>query len=118
MTVPTSASNRYRIGRIAVLTASLLAGAFGVAHAAAPLDEVPTVVVHYGDLDLSTQDGARALYKRISYAAAKVCPSEDSRDLARYAHAQACREEAIARAVREINSPQLAALRDAHTKRG
>jgi UrcA family protein len=117
MTVPTFASDRNRIGRIAVLTASLLAGAFGVAHAATPLDEVPTVVVKYGDLDLSTRDGARALYKRISYAAAEVCP-EDSRDLARHAQAQACREAAIARAVRDINRPQLAALHDAHTKRG
>jgi UrcA family protein len=114
MTVATFPSGPTRTGRIAVLTASVLAGAFGVAHAAAP--DIPTMVVKYGDLDLSTQDGTRALYKRIAFAAAQVCPAVDSRDLARNAHAQVCRDAAIARAVRDVNSPQLAALYDA--KRG
>jgi UrcA family protein len=78
MTSPTLQSNRNKTGRIAMLVGCLLAGSLGVAQAATPADDVPTVVVSYGDLDLSTTDGANVLYKRISVAAHKVCPFEES----------------------------------------
>ena len=79
---------------------------------------MPTVVVRYGDLDLSTTDGANVLYQRISVAARQVCPFEDSRALVADGKNRACREAAIERAVNAVNNPQLAAVRSEHVKRG
>ena len=111
--------------RIAVLVGgSLLLGTLGVAQAATPANtvtisnEVPSVTVRYGDLNLATEAGAHKLYQRLSAAAQEVCPSEDQRSLALFAYNRTCRANAIARAVHQINSPQLAALHAEHVNRG
>ena len=107
-----------RIGRAAMCAAVLLVGSLGVAQAATASDEVPSLVVRYGDLDLSTDAGVRALSRRLSTAAHQVCPFEDSKSPAQMAYNSTCRAEAIARAVHDINSPHLAALEAGHAKRG
>ncbi len=116
----TKSSNHIRplLGRAAVLAACLLSVSFGVAHAATTTDDVPTVVVAYSDLDLGTENGVRTLYKRISNAADQVCPFEYTQDPKRLASFKSCRDAAIARAVRQIKSPALAALSAEHVKRG
>jgi UrcA family protein len=118
MTAATVTANRTNIGRIAVLAACMLAGSLGVAAAAAPADDVPTVVVRYGDLDLSTPEGAQTLYKRISSAARQVCPAGDPRTLVRFDYGRRCRAAAIARAVSSVHSSQLAALHAERVRRG
>ena len=118
MTCATFESNRNKSGRVAMLVGCLLAGSLGVAQAATPAGEVPKVVVSYSDLDLSTTEGARTLYKRISIAAQEVCPFQDAVELSRMAKNHACREAAIERAVSSVNSAQLAAVRTEHVKRG
>ena len=110
--------NQNKTGRIAMLVGCLLAGSLGVAQAATPADEVPKVVVSYSDLDLSTTEGARTLYKRISVAARQVCPYGDEKALSRFAMNRACREAAIERAVNSVNNAKLAAVRTEHVKRG
>jgi UrcA family protein len=110
MTAATATATRTNKGRIAALAACVLAGSLGVAQAATPSDDVPTVVVRYGDLDLSTQEGAQTLYKRISSAARQVCPAGDPRVLARFDYSRNCRAAAIARAVSNVHSSRLAAL--------
>jgi len=124
MTAATTHSNRNTMGRprglagrVAVLAACLLAGPLGVAQAA-PARDVPQVVVSYGDLDLSSSDGVRELYRRIAAAAGEVCPYADARELGQVAVNRACRNAAISRAVRQVNSPQLVALRAEHVKHG
>lgn len=110
--------------RIAVLVGGSLLGSLGVAQATTPANtvtitnEVPTVVVRYGDLNLATESGARKLYHRLSVAAQAVCPVEDARQLAALDSNRTCRANAIARAVHQINSPQLAALHADHSNRG
>ncbi len=118
MTSQTVHRNRSPLGRAVAFAACMLSGTLGVAAAATPADEPPAVVVAYGDLDLGTDNGVHALYNRIAAAASRVCPPEDGRDLKRFFAFKSCREAAIARAVSEIKSPQLAALRDEHAKRG
>jgi UrcA family protein len=107
-------SNRVNSRRLTVLAGCLLAGTLSVAQAASPeataVGAVPTMVVSYGDLNLSTTEGNATLLQRITTAARRVCPLEDSRNLARAAYSNSCRAEAVARAVHDINSPQLAAL--------
>ena len=117
MTTATLSSNTTRFTRIAVLVGSLLAGSIAVAPVVSA-QEAPSIVVKYSDLDLSTSDGARTLYKRISAAASVVCPYTDARELNLKAIGQSCREAAIEQAVRSIHNTELAAIRDEHAKRG
>ncbi len=117
MKFATVKSNRVVVGRIAVLVGCLLAGSVGAAQAAST-DAVPTIVVRYGDLDLSTPEGTSALYQRISVAARQVCPFDYSRAVSQIGKARACREAAIERAVNAVNNPQLVAMRSEHVKRG
>src|SRR5579871_5165807 len=73
-------STDMNFNRIAVLVGgSLLLGTLGVAQAATPANtvtisnEVPSVTVRYGDLNLATEAGAHKLYQRLSAAAQEVC---------------------------------------------
>jgi UrcA family protein len=118
MTFVTFPSTRNKTARIAMLVGCLLAGSLGVAQAATPADDAPKVVVSYDDLDLSTTDGATALYKRISVAAHKVCPFEDSVHPLQVAVNNSCRSAAIARAVGAVNNAKLAAVWTKHVNRG
>lgn len=103
----------------AALSACLIVGASATAYAAAPpADASPSVRVNYHDLNLATEQGTAALYGRIVFAAHKVCPVSDHRVLAEVAAAHACEKQAIARAVRAVNSPRLAAIHSAHQRQG
>jgi UrcA family protein len=120
----TSATSRVtQLPRLAAASAALAAclvvlGAANTAHAGIPAADVPSVTVRYGDLNLETAAGTQMLYARIAAAARQVCavPS-DVRDLAGLAAARTCEKEAIARAVREVNNPHLAAAYDARLVR-
>ena len=112
-----NSSRRVSAGVVA-LAGCLLGATLSVAHAMTPTDGVPTATVNYGDLDLSTQDGALTLYRRIAAAARQVCPDEDTRNLAAFARSKACQAEAIARAVSDSHIPQLAAVYAARSKHG
>jgi UrcA family protein len=117
MTTATTAATRAPLASVAVLVGSLFAGSL----AAAPVvsaQEVPSIVVKYGDLDLSTTDGVTTLYKRITAASHSVCPYEDARELTFKAINQSCREASVERAVRSIHNTELAAIRDEHARRG
>jgi len=91
-----------------VLAACTAIGAVGSAHAANA--ESPALMVRYSDLNLSTEQGSLALYGRIVAAAHQVCTVEGIRDLKAVAALKDCREQAIAQAVRDVNSPMLAAV--------
>lgn len=79
---------------------------------------VRAVTVRYGDLDLSTERGAQALLARITKAAKSVCPQAVDRDLGAFLASRRCEREAIARAVRQVDSPRLAALVPARMRHG
>lgn len=81
-------------------------------------DEPPAMAVSYGDLNLATEDGARALLLRIRLAADSVCPAADNRELARLKVHNRCVHVAIARAVQQVGSPHLAALYSMRTPHG
>ena len=79
----------------------------------------PTVHVRYDDLNLQTDAGTQALYRRITKAARTVCPDPDSRELAVRIESEHCQATAIAKAVNDVNSPKLAQLyAAAHASRG
>jgi len=68
-----------------------------------------SVTVNYRDLDLSTIDGATALYQRLKGAARTVCEGP-STGLAAYQDWRNCYEAAMADAVKKVNNPLLSAL--------
>jgi UrcA family protein len=72
-----------------------------------------SVTVSYRDLDLSSLEGARTLYRRIQSAAKQVCGYQDA-DLIEQSIWRSCYRNAIADAVGKVNSPLLTAV---HTGR-
>jgi UrcA family protein len=117
--ITSSMSRQVRGGTIA-LAACLLSVAAGTAAAASAADDsagVRTMRVAYGDLNLATEQGSRALYARIEAAARQVCAPDDPRNLEAFAAARACKARAIARAVNDVHSPMLAAAYAAHRVR-
>jgi UrcA family protein len=96
-------------------TKVLLIGAFAgmAATAAVAADQVPpSVVLHYNNDALNTDEGVLVFYHRLVRAAERVCPSAD-RVLVSDAE-KACREQAIASVVQKLNNSRLAALAPSH----
>jgi UrcA family protein len=110
-------SRGLRAALTAIAGCMVAAGASSAGAATAPTD-APSVVVRYADLDITTRQGARALYRRIAVAAQHVCPDADIRDLDRSSQIRACQQQAIARAVQAVSSPLLAALYEENAKHG
>ena len=90
--------------RLGLLTA-VLGLLTGAATAAAPPEQLPTIHVNFADLNLDHPAGATALYVRIMRAARAVCESPGLRDLAAVQRADKCINEAIARAVAQVDAP-------------
>jgi len=79
-------------------------------------EAVPSKVVSFGDLNLHSEQGAATLYQRVQVAARGVCPSDASgRQLEQRAARQSCIDDAVARAVRQINNDSLNAYYSART---
>jgi len=94
-----------------VMLASVpIAMVVNAAQAGEPADARPHKVVSFRDLNLSTAEGAAALYKRIKSAAIEVCGQPDSFDLSRTYYPQICINEAMSRAVADVNRPMLTSL--------
>ena len=65
--------------------------------------------VTYGDLDLSTAKGARAMYTRIQSAARRVC-GQPSKEIEEKRAFDACVASAANQAVADLDSPLVTAL--------
>ena len=78
--------------------------------AAADRESNPSMTVHYEGLNLSSTQGAAQLYARLQGAARQVCASFEGRELSRHAKWTACYNEALSRAVAQINQANVTAL--------
>lgn len=87
----------------AFAASSLAAPALASAQDAAAMSGNHSVEVSYGDLDLETIEGRRALDRRLWSAAAAVCRAEQSSEPKMLLNARVCREVALERV-----EPQLA----------
>jgi UrcA family protein len=94
---------------IACLIAAAPAGA------SQPSPEAASVTVSYGDLNLSTTEGASTLYRRIRLAADSVCGYK-GRTLLEQQHWMSCFNGAVDRAVGSVDKPTVTSLH-AHTSR-
>jgi len=77
--------------------------------------EPVTKVVNYADLNLNTPAGTQVLYGRLRAAAAVVCKLHEGRTLKGMSRERACFDQAIARAVKQIDSPTVTAYHLART---
>ena len=89
------------------LLAMSLSSLSAVAATIVPGDEVPARTVKFADLNLTRSEGAAMLYARISAAAREVCQPATTWVPQLLFRAYRCREEAIARAVADVNAPVL-----------
>ena len=80
----------------------------GSAQAAEP--QYDRAIVAYGDLNLDSEQGAKALYARLRNGAEDVCSSFEGRDLAFKKLWQSCFDDAVASAVAQINRTGLTTL--------
>ena len=93
---------------VAALVAALVSGSV---LAGPPAD--PSKTVSYADLNLKSQAGVDALYKRIRKAAYEVCQMPTgTRQIRIESEFKACKLDAIDRAVQQINLPTLTALHE------
>ena len=89
---------------LALSTLALLGWSATTLGAPSRVGEVATKVVRFKDLDLSTAEGAQALYERIATAARIVCRDADSSAV------RECRARAIDDAVRAVGRPLLSSV--------
>ena len=82
----------------------------GRAQAAETAQVTKTRIVHYGDLNLDSEQGAKTLYARIRSAAENVCFSLESRDYTHKKLWQGCFDQAVASAVVQVNKARVTAL--------
>jgi UrcA family protein len=68
------------------------------------------VIVRFADLDVSTPQGAAALYGRIRGAAVEVCSRMYADELAYKLHKSTCLQKVIGDAVLKVNRPALSAV--------
>jgi UrcA family protein len=95
---------------IASAIIGVLISGFAAVCAAADSTDAPQAIVKYADLDLSTSQGAVALYKRIRFASEGVCAPLDGGGLNSKAHVKACVQRAIEGAVAKVDRPALFAV--------
>ena len=101
------------LAALGVIATATLLGSPTVASAGQPLADGMQTSLYYNLRDLSTENGTRALYRRIVSAAQEVCPGDDSRWSNEVAASKECQRQAIARAIGQIGNARLAAI-DAH----
>jgi UrcA family protein len=105
----TITSTRFR-ALVAGAILSALACAFATVSRADDSTAPPQVVVKFADLDVSTSQGAAALYRRIHGAAVDVCSRMYVDEQAYKWHKDACLQKVIGDAVIKVNRPALSAV--------
>ena len=68
------------------------------------------VEVHYSDLKLTNDADIATLYSRLRRAAHQVCDESDILSIAKMQRAQACVEQALDRAIADVNVEALSEL--------
>lgn len=97
---------RFLIGVLVAPIGLLCGSTLAASYLSEPLDHVPSVKVHFDDLDIKKDEGAQELYDRITYAARRACgPMPDNGHLALIGRWDYCVNDARDRAVAHVNSP-------------
>jgi UrcA family protein len=117
MTSHTFTSKSFTRAALMMLASGFVAVTATAANAAQSEAQAPAVSISYADLNLATEQGTVALYRRIVSAAHRVCDTNTGPNARLAARAQHCVNEAVARAVHDVQSPKLAELQAARSRR-
>ena len=109
--------SRPKVTLAMILCGIVSATSAGAVSAATADEDVPKVTVQFRTQSLETDEGTRALYRRLVNAAEAVCPATSADHPFLTDAVRHCREQALARAVHSIDSPRLAALHGSGTRR-
>jgi UrcA family protein len=95
--------------RFALIGMTTIALGVGVSHAstATPDQDAPKIVVRYAGLDLAQPRDAQRLYRRIQTAAQLVCENYRPEGAAGMTRYQACINNAVTRAVEDVNATRV-----------
>lgn len=100
---------RFLISALAL--ASLAAAGAACAQTPAAHDDDARVVVRYTDLDLTREEGAAVLARRINVAARAICGAEPRpNDLGEYFRYRTCVNDSAEAAVHEVGAPMVIAI--------
>ena len=110
-------STTYRSALSFVGAVVMTLGTFSMLQASAPWDTPRSEVIGYYDVDFDRPASTARLYKRIHAAATRVCAPVASLDARTRLRVHECVDQAVARAVTEVNHPQLSALHSATISR-
>ena len=103
--------------KIHMLLLSILAMGSSLAMAADPVVTVKTETVRYDDIRLISAVGAAVLYGRLQSAAERACGGPlETVPLAQRQRFKVCVDDAVAKAVADVNNPMLTWYQD--SKRG
>jgi UrcA family protein len=102
---PLTAAHTARFVGMAVVACLMTATTF--AAFASDVSEPPQRSVRTGDLDLTKPADTERLYRRISFAAHRVCDNFDGRSLSEHALFIKCVDESIANTVAKVDLPAL-----------
>ena len=101
------------LGMATAVSMAASAGNYSETFTSTSAEGLRTTTVSYTDLDLVSTEGRATLEHRISRAAREVCGSSNFREAGSLRQAtenKSCYESAIARAMEQVSSPQLAAI--------
>jgi UrcA family protein len=112
----TVTTSKHLRGIIAAAILSAFATGFATAGTASDRAEAPSMVVPYGDLNVTNPQGAATLYTRIVAAAHEVCDTSCDRTLQAQMQSKTCVHEAIADAVTKVGRYQLIAIYNAKNR--
>ena len=107
-------ASRFRTMMSATLVCAVASG-FAALPAVADSFDAPQITVKFGELNISSPQGAAVLYGRIKSAARSVCSQFDGPGIDAYQQRNACINKAIWDAVTMVNAPALSALYGAKT---
>jgi UrcA family protein len=92
---------------IQLLTVSAALAVSGIAGATARTNDVPSIVVKYGDLALNTKAGIVSLHSRIRAAAESVCSPLNSRVLGLREQYEVCVGDAMSQGIAAVGNANL-----------
>lgn len=98
---------------VSTLSAALMVSTFAgaaLAVQAAPSDDHAQTVVRYDDLNLASDAGTHALYRRLRAGAHRVCDIPGTREMKLLIISQNCYEKALLSAVKAVHSERLSSL--------
>jgi UrcA family protein len=99
----------------AAIVGTLVSG-YALSAGAADATEARSTTVKFGDLNVSSPEGAAALYARIRSAAKTVCSPIEATDFPFRTAFEVCVHKAIADAVTKVNRMELYAVYNQHNR--